>query len=419
MLGDLAEYVNGAAFKPTDWSADGTPIIRIQNLTNPKKPLNLTRRTVDPRLLIKRGNILFSWSATLDAFIWEREPAWLNQHIFKVVPKLDKVDPEFLYHLLKFEVSALIGSEHLHGTTMRHINRGPFLAHRVWVPPLAEQRCIVAWIENFLARIRSARADLKRIGPLAQLHRTLLLKKAFAGELTADYRSGAQTAGSDFVGPYDIPRGWSWCLLPRLGNLARGKSRHRPRNDHSLYGGSYPFIQTGDIRAANGRVTRSTQTYNEVGLAQSRVWPGGTVCITIAANIAETAILDMPACFPDSIVGFIADKSKCSPEYVELFLRTAKADLSAFAPATAQKNINLETLKQVLVPVAPLPEQNEITHRVQRSLAAVERVEHEAARALALLDQLSQIMLAKAFCGELVTRNVVNGPIEVVLAGNP
>jgi type I restriction enzyme S subunit len=112
-----------------------------------------------------------------------------------------------------------------------------------------------------------------------------------------------------------------------------------------LYGGPYPFIQTGDVRAAEGRLTSFSQTYSEAGLAQSRLWPRGTLCITIAANIAETAILDFDACFPDSIVGFTATPEYCNSRFIEFFIRTILADLAAFAPATAQKNINLETLR--------------------------------------------------------------------------
>jgi len=109
---------------------------------------------------------------------------------------------------------------------------------------------------------------------------------------------------------------WQLVKLSDLGEVNRGRSRHRPRYAEHLYGGPYPFIQTGDIRESGGRITSYKQTYSEAGLAQSRMWPAGTMCITIAANIAETAILTFPACFPDSVVGFIADESKCDVRFV-------------------------------------------------------------------------------------------------------
>ncbi len=105
-----------------------------------------------------------------------------------------------------------------------------------------------------------------------------------------------------------MPEKWKKCKLTDLGTIARGKSKHRPRDASFLYGGKYPFIQTGDVKASNHRLFGYSQTYSEAGLAQSKLWPKNTMCITIAANIAETAILNFPACFPDTIIGFIADE---------------------------------------------------------------------------------------------------------------
>ena len=93
---------------------------------------------------------------------------------------------------------------------------------------------------------------------------------------------------------------WGEFKLGNLGFLGRGKSKHRPRNDSSLYGGNYPFVQTGDIKAANLYISESSQTYNEKGLFQSKLWKKGTLCLTIAANIGETAILNIDACFLSS-----------------------------------------------------------------------------------------------------------------------
>ena len=103
---------------------------------------------------------------------------------------------------------------------------------------------------------------------------------------------------------------WTISSLSKLGTINRGKSKHRPRNDPSLFGGNYPFIQTADVKHAEFYINVYSETYNEVGLAQSKLWPKNTLCMTIAANIAETALLSFPACFPDSVVGFIEDPEK-------------------------------------------------------------------------------------------------------------
>jgi type I restriction enzyme S subunit len=153
---------------------------------------------------------------------------------------------------------------------------------------------------------------------------------------------------------------WHEKRLGELGEVNRGRSRHRPRYAEHLYGGSYPFIQTGDIKASNGRVTSYRQTYSEAGLAQSRLWPAGTLCITIAANIAETGILAFPACFPDSVVGFIADPSKCEVRFIEYMFRHLRRKIQHEATGSVQDNINLETLNSLEIPLPPLAEQRAI-----------------------------------------------------------
>jgi type I restriction enzyme S subunit len=117
---------------------------------------------------------------------------------------------------------------------------------------------------------------------------------------------------------------WKLAKLNELGFVGRGKSRHRPRDAAFLYGGRYPFFQTGDIKAANFHLTEYKQTYSEEGLAQSKLWKPGTLCITIAANIADSAILGIEGCFPDSVVGFIADPDKADVQFIKYSVDTLK-----------------------------------------------------------------------------------------------
>ena len=139
--------------------------------------------------------------------------------------------------------------------------------------------------------------------------------------------------------PYELPDSWIWVRFPELGKFGRGKSKHRPRNDPVLYAdGNYPMIQTGDVANSRGRIKTHAKKYNDIGLAQSMLWPKGTLCITIAANIADSGILEIDACFPDSVVGFVPASIFGSARYFEYFVRTVKDNLLEFAPATAQKN---------------------------------------------------------------------------------
>lgn len=153
---------------------------------------------------------------------------------------------------------------------------------------------------------------------------------------------------------------WISVKLSALGNFDRGKSKHRPRDAAHLYGGPYPFIQTGDVTAADGRITSYRQTYSEAGLAQSKLWPPNTLCITIAANIAETALLTFPACFPDSVVGFTADPKKADVRFIEYIFRAFRDSVKSRAYGSVQENINLEVLRDLAFPVPSVETQREI-----------------------------------------------------------
>ena len=149
-VGTVAEYVNGLAFKPEDWETSGLPIIRIQNLTDYNKPLNYTTKIFDDKFKVENGDLLFSWSATLDSFIWKGQTAWLNQHIFKVNPRVG-IFKGYLYYALKAIVSNL--SDITHGLTMKHLTRGVLENYSFPLPPLAEQKRIVAKIEEVFKEI--------------------------------------------------------------------------------------------------------------------------------------------------------------------------------------------------------------------------------------------------------------------------
>lgn len=154
---------------------------------------------------------------------------------------------------------------------------------------------------------------------------------------------------------------WKEYKLNEVGSLQRGKSKHRPRYAFHLYGGKYPFIQTGEIREASKYLETYTQTYSEAGLAQSKLWKKGTLCITIAANIAELAILKLDACFPDSVIGFIPNKEKSNVDFVFYTLKHFQKELQQMGDGSVQDNINLGTFDQIKFPFPPLPEQKSIS----------------------------------------------------------
>lgn len=153
---------------------------------------------------------------------------------------------------------------------------------------------------------------------------------------------------------------WKTKRLDELGIVARGKSKHRPRNDPSLYGGRYPFIQTAEVKSANMYITEYKQTYNDKGLLQSKIWDSGTLCITIAANIADTAILTFPACFPDSIVGFIPYEGIADTRYIKYCFDLMQQNFKQISQGATQDNLSLEKLATIKFPVPDLKLQQRI-----------------------------------------------------------
>ena len=174
--------------------------------------------------------------------------------------------------------------------------------------------------------------------------------------------------------------------LTDLGFVGRGKSRHRPRNDSILYDGKYPFIQTGDVKKANFYINEYTQTYNEKGLAQSKLWKKGTLCITIAANIAETGILGIDACFPDSVIGFIPDPKKSDLRFVKYCLETYKLQMQSISQGATQDNLSLEKLQSINFVIPELKEQQQIAE----ILTAYDDLIETNNQRIATLEQLAQ-----------------------------
>jgi len=186
---------------------------------------------------------------------------------------------------------------------------------------------------------------------------------------------------------------WRTYKIDQLGFIGRGRSRHRPRNEPSLYGGEYPFFQTGDIKAANLYLTVYSQTYNEKGLAQSKQWETGTLCITIAANIAETAILGIRGCFPDSVIGFIPDPAKADVRFIKYYIDLIKLDMQQVSHGTTQDNLSLEKLLRFDFVVPHVKEQRKIAS----ILSAYDDLIENNLRRIKILEEMAQTLYREWF----------------------
>ncbi len=328
-LGDIATYLNGFAFKPNQWGEVGLPIVRIQNLNNEAAPYNYYDGTVDKRYIIYNGDILISWSASLGVYEWKKGKALLNQHIFKVVFDKASINKFFFKYAVASKLEEMM--RFAHGATMKHIKKSYFNTIMIPVPPLSEQQAIVEELDLLNGIIDKKRMQLEELDKLG---------------LSIFYEM--------FGDPVENTKKWQVKKLAELGVLARGVSTHRPRNAPELLGGNMPLIQTSDIANAGMYLKTYTSTYSALGIAQSRVWEKGTLCITVAATIGKCAILTFRACFPDSVVGFMSKEQLCNNVYMYFIFSCLQKILEEEAPAVGQKNINLKKLSNLKIPVPPL-----------------------------------------------------------------
>jgi len=265
------------------------------------------------------------------------------------------------------------------GANINNLKYDDLKEFEIPVPPLAEQERIVKVLDDAFAKIDKIKTDAE-----TNLQNA---KDLFQRNLEHLFKN---TSDSEKVLLKDIAIDFS-----------RGKSKHRPRNDKKLFGGEYPFIQTGDIRNADKYVCEYSDTYNEFGLAQSKLWPSGTLCITIAANIAETGILTFDSCFPDSIIGLIPDPTKTTVDYIYYLLAFFKRELQILGKGAAQDNLNLGTFEKTMFPLPPLSIQKQIVAKLDSLSEKVKQLESNYKQVIADCDELKKSILKKAFEGQL------------------
>lgn len=396
-LGDLCELITkgttptSIGFKFTD---AGVNFIKVESLTESGKIIpgkvayisSLCHQSME-RSQLQVGDILFSIAGALGRIgIVKQEiiPANTNQAL--AIIRLAKDAEVLVDFLAKYFISDNIYKEIEQlrgGVAQQNLSLGQLRNLKIPRPSIPEQQGIVSILDQAFATIDKAKQNAEKNLQNA--------KELFESYLQSVFEN----------------KDWDRKTLKDVSLVfGRGRSKHRPRNDKKLYGGLYPFIQTGDIRAADHYITKYTQTYNEAGLSQSRLWPKGTICITIAANIAETGVLDFDACFPDSVIGVVVNPIDANSNYVEFLLQSFKSKLQAKGKGSAQDNINLGTFENQRFPFPSIDTQESIAQNLQTLGKKVTELETIYERKLLILEELKKTILHKAFAGELTTKEI-------------
>lgn len=327
--------------------------------------------------LVKANTLLMSFKLTIGRCAITKRELFTNEAI-AALPIIDKdLDLFFLkYYLENFDWAKLTeGDVKVKGKTL---NKEKLKEVPITVPLREEQKRIVKILDEKIAQLETIKTNAQ-----TNLQNA---KDLFQSQLTKAFSNTT----------------WEKAKLEDIAlDFSRGKSKHRPRNDKCLFGGDYPFIQTGDIRNADKYVTDYTETYNETGLAQSKLWQKGTLCITIAANIAETAILSFPCCFPDSVIGFIPNEKLTTVDFVYYLIQFFKSELQKMSKGAAQDNLNLAKFENMNFPLPPLPEQKRIVEQLDSLSEKTKALQNIYEQMLLDCEELKQSFLCKAFAGEL------------------
>ena len=273
--------------------------------------------------------------------------------VFSVDEKLNR---RYLLHYLKSDITLTYIKAYASGSVRDNLKFSILKDFPINLPSAEEQEQIVATLDGIEHLIALRKEELASLDEL--------VKSRFI-----------ELFGDPVYNTKKLPTK----RLAELGSLDRGRSQHRPRNAPELLGGPYPLIQTGEVANAGLYITGYSNTYSEFGLKQSKMWKAGTLCITIAANIAQTSILTFDACFPDSVVGFIPGDS-ISAIYMHYWFGFFQKILEEQAPQVAQKNINLKILSDLSV-VVPNQEQQKdfiaFVEQTDKSKLAVQKALEE------------------------------------------
>jgi type I restriction enzyme S subunit len=252
------------------------------------------------------------------------------------------------------------------GVTRFGLSQNAFRAARVPLPPLPEQERITAYLDGSCAAIDAAVAAKRR--QIETLDALILSTIQHVVTRGLDAKAKTKPAGLDWLP--EVAAHWTVQQIKRRCDLLRGKFSHRPRNDPALYDGEYPFVQTGDITAAEKYIRSYSQTLNELGLSVSKMFPKGTLVMAIAANVGDVAILDFEACFPDSMVGLVPDH-RTNLDFLYYLMRAMKSILLRSAVLTTQLNLNYVRIGTNFAAFPPRREQEEIAAFLDAKMAEV------------------------------------------------
>ncbi len=320
-------------------------------------------------------------------------------HLALLRPNVHELAGAFLLRAMQSKGLAYQFHVEAKGVTRYGLSYSGIKSVRLPLPPLSEQTTIVRYLDHVDQRVRRyVWAKQKLIGLLEEQKQAIIHRAVTRG---LDPDVPLKDSGVEWLG--EVPEHWEVGRVKRASQILRGKFTHRPRNDPTLYDGPYPFIQTGEVARAMMTITDYRQTLNDRGLAVSKMFPAGTLVMTIAANIGDVAVLDFEACFPDSVVGFIPRKGIIR-DYLYYLFRAMKPELLREAPVNTQGNLNIDRIGSRRIVMPPVAGQQNIVQYIEERTRGLNVAIDHTRREISLLREYHTRLIADVVTGKLDVR---------------
>lgn len=406
----------GASLGKADFRSSGVPVFTIGCLGNGyiiEEKLSFISDQKAEELAayrLREGDLMFSRMATVGrvGFVPPKfSGSIFNYHLMRLRLCDTVIEPRFFYHYIKgAELVAAYLADMNRGATRDGINTKLLEQLPISLPPLAEQKRIVAKLDALNAKSARARTELARIETLVSRYKQAVLSKAFSGELTREWRNTQAKA-----------TGWPMAAISEIAEVVTGSTPKTAEKDR-FFGGDTPFFKPTDLDQGY-HVETPRETLSAAGVAVSRLVPAHSVLVTcIGATIGKVGLARVASCTNQQINALVPNIGVAKPEWLYWVVSSPdfQALILANSSATTLPIINKGRFQKLPLGLPPLQEQHEIVRRIESAFAKIDRLAKEAKRALELVGRLDEAILAKAFRGELVPQDENDEPAEFLLA---
>lgn len=385
----LGSYMNGYPFKPSDWGTEGRPILRIQDLSGSNAEPNRFDGEIDPRYLIREGDILISWSASLGVYQWAGEDAWLNQHIFKVHVNSTRLREEFFVWLAEWFITEM--EREVHGSTMQHLTADAFGGFPVLLPPENQQLEIADFLSRETAQIDALISGKYRVLELLVEKRRSLITRAITRGL--DPHAKVRDSGIPWLG--EVPTHWG---------VERARWLFRERDVRSATG-EEEMLSVSHLTGVTPRSEKDVNMFEaETNEGYKLCLPGDLVINTLWAWMGAMGVAPVKGIVSPAYNVYQVGE-RLEPAYIDALVRLPvfAQEVTRYSKGVWSSRLRLypEGFFEVFLPVPPPAEQVAIVKHIAREAGQLSAVHSAIERSISFLKERRAALVAAAVVGQI------------------